>query len=379
MPMWQASCRFYCGSNGLRIPRIFGIFVFFIFLLNSNARATSASDPTSADDFFDLSNLGYAGVPILGYDDKDGWVYGGAAFVYSDLQPSVNAGLYGVTNFNNFNSTTLNYEQRQNHWLYAFHGLAERAFDYYYGEGDLTSTNNPFLISMDHYEARPALLYRFFPHFLLGAFDDYRSRLETGILRVTLPVPGDPTRLFPDENTNTVGLQAEWDTRDKIINTRKGDYYQLFFRDGPSGWTSWPDAEGFMQLELDLRRYRTIYRHLTLASRFLGAISQGAPSYLFRYRLGGLDTLQGYEDNRFRGADYFHLQEELRWFLVKWLSVNLSGNLGDIGDGSFHQLKTTAQIGLRVGIPPDWTQKIRMDLGYGFDQQTFQIQFGEIF
>jgi hypothetical protein len=73
------------------------------------------------------------------------------------------------------------------------------------------------------------------------------------------------------------------------------------------------------------------------------------------------------------------IQEELRWYLVRWLSVNVSADLGDIGDGAFRQAKTTGQAGLRLGLPPDWVQKMRIDLGVGSDQKTFQIQFGEIF
>ncbi len=116
-----------------------------------------------------------------------------------------------------------------------------------------------------------------------------------------------------------------------------------------------------------------------LAQHFLGALTQGEPGYLFRYRLGGLDALRGYKDNRFRGKTFFVLQEELRWYLNKYVSVNVSADFGDIADDSFRQLKLTGQAGLRVGLPPGWGQKARVELGYGYDQSTFQIQFGEIF
>lgn len=109
----------------------------------------------------------------------------------------------------------------------------------------------------------------------------------------------------------------------------------------------------------------------------------GQPSYLYEYRLGGLDLLRGYKDNRFRGSEFFASKEELRWILRKWLSVNVSVNVsinaGDIRAGTYHQLKATAQAGLRVGLPPDWGQKMRIDFGVGADQSRFQIQFGEVF
>ena len=359
--------------------KIGALAILALFIFGKTSFAVTALDPTSADDFFALNNLGYAGVPIVGYDDKSGWLYGGAGFVYSDEEPGVNAGLFAVSNFNDFYSTTLNFEQRMNAWLFAFHGLAERSFDNYYGEGDLTSTNNSFFIAMVHFEAKPSLMYRFLRHFRAGIYDDYRSRTEEGTVRSGAAEPGDPKRLFPDENTNALGFHMEWDTRDKIINTRKGDFFQFNITDAPAGWTSWPGSNGFVQAQVDLRRFRTIFRHVTLGSRFMAALTEGMPTYLFNYRLGGLDALRGYEDNRFRGKDFSVIQEEIRWYLIKWLSVNVSTDLGDIGDGSFHQAKITEQAGIRVGLPPDWVQKMRIDLGYGFDQNTFQIQFGEIF
>ena len=130
---------------------------------------------------------------------------------------------------------------------------------------------------------------------------------------------------------------------------------------------------------MDLRHFEHPWRFLTIASRFIAGDSDGDPSYLFRYRLGGLDLLRGYKDNRFRGKEFGVLQEELRWLIKKWISVNVSADFGDIGDGEFHQLKATAQAGLRLGLPPKWSQKMRVDFGIGLDQSTFQIQFGEIF
>ena len=331
------------------------------------------------DDDSGPAKLGYTGVPIVGYDDKSGWLFGGAGFAYSEADPAINAQLFAVSNLNDFHSSTFNYEQRSGDWLVSFHGLAERAFDNYYGEGDLTAPDNPYRLSIYHFEAKPGLLYRLRPHLRAGVFDDYRARLETAAERLDHAVPGDPTQVIPNESTDALGLKLEWDSRDRVLNTRSGDYHQLSLTYGPGDWTTLPGEAGFMQLQLDLRRYRPIYRHLIFASRFLGAISHGQPSYLFRYRLGGLDTMRGYKDNRFRGEDFFVFQEELRWFLKNWLSVNGSLDLGDAGDSAFHQLKVSPQLGLRVGLPPQWVQKMRIDLGYGFDQQTFQIQFGEIF
>lgn len=322
----------------------------------------SARGSAAAEDDFDLSEYGHTAIPILGYDDKTGWLFGAAGFIYSDEVPGVNAGLFVVSNLGDFHSGTLNYAERsKGPWSLSLHLLGERAFDHYYGEGDLTTPEESFLMRMEHFEVRPGALFRVRPHLRIGAFVDLRVRRE------------EESSRFPDEVTSAAGLEAQWDTRDKLINTRRGDFAQ--FRASRMPW-----GGAFSQLELDLRRFIRLSRRWTWGQRFIGGTSLGGqPSYLFRYSLGGLDLLRGYKSNRFRGGEYFVVQEEARRIVNKWLSLNASVDIGAIRDDAYHQLKLSGQIGLRLGLPPDWGQKMRVDFGFGADQATFQIQFGEIF
>jgi outer membrane protein assembly factor BamA len=313
------------------------------------------------DDETDKPEMGKSAVPIVGFDPTDGWIFGGAGFLYSDKMPGVNAGLFLVSNLGDFNSVTFNYEQRaRGGWYLGLHIFAEQAYDYYYGEGDLTSPYNPLVLRQDHYEAKPAIRYLLRPHLSAGVFLDFRARRELG------------SQVKPNEATTALGFHLDWDTRNKLINTRKGQFFQLDFLGKPG-------ADAFSQETADLRNFDRLNRVLTLASRLSAGITQDIPTYLFEYRLGGLDLMRGYQANRFRGDDFAVYQEELRWILKKWVSANMSVDAGDIGDDAFHQLKVSVQAGLRIGIPPDWTQKIRLDVGLGTDQAAFVIQFGEVF
>ena len=326
--------------------------------------ALLAFSPLRAQDEIDLAEIGKAAVPIVGYDDKSGWLFGAAGFLYNDKAPAINAGLFMISNFSNFHSATFNYDQRNSGPLsYNLHLLAERAFDNYYGEGDLTSTNDPQFMRLDHFEAKPTLLYRVIPHMWVGPYADFRSRQEEG------------SQLFPHESSASYGLHLEWDKRDKLINTRQGDFYQLNLSRHPG-----EGDDAFVQLALDLRHFSRLRRDLVLGSRLsTGITPYGRPSYLYRYRLGGLDLLRGYKDNRFRGSEFYVFQEELRWQLKKWLGLNAALDMGDIRDGEYRQLKASGLVGLRIGLPPDFGQKLRIDYSAGYDQTTFQIQFGEIF
>lgn len=321
-------------------------------LLSAAAQAQEELEP---------GELGRSAIPILGYDDNSGWLFGGAGFLYTDKEPGINAGLFVVSNFNAFHSATLNVDQRgAGPWSYALHLLGERAFEYYYGEGDLTPTLDARLIRLVRFEVKPAFLYRVAPHLRLGAMADFRSRYE------------QESAVFPNEASTAWGLQAQWDSRDKLINTRRGNYALL-------EWSQNPAAGAFYLLKADLRHFRRLRPGLVHAGRLVAGTSLGGPSYAFRYQLGGLDYLRGYKQNRFRGREFFLIQQELRWVLLKWLSINASVDSGGIRDDAYHQLKVTGQLGLRLGLPPGFGQKMRVDLGVGADQITMQVQFGEIF
>lgn len=347
--------REYSGST--RHRQVLGLVVFLmgLWILPSFGKANTRENDS------DPSEIGRSAIPIVGYDDKTGWLFGGAGFLYSDHAPGVNAGLFAVSNFRDFYSTTLNYERRSLGPLsFKTHLLAEVAFDNDYGQGDLTSAESPRVIRMSHLEIRPDLIYRVQKGLRLGVFGDFRARHEEG------------SQIFPDEGTLALGVHGEWDTRDKLINTRRGDFFQLeLSREAKDG--------AFSQVKLDLRRFVRLKRDWTWANRLMAGTSLGQPSYLFRYSLGGLDLLRGYKSNRFRGREYFVFQEELRWIWTRWLSLNSSVDIGGIRDEAYHQLKASVQVGLRVGLPPDWGQKMRVDVGVGADQMTAQVQFGEVF
>jgi hypothetical protein len=61
------------------------------------------------------------------------------------------------------------------------------------------------------------------------------------------------------------------------------------------------------------------------------------------------------------------------------ISANASVDAGAVGDPDFSKVRFSYQTGLRIGLPPDWGMKARIDMGWGDDQSIFMIQFGEVF
>lgn len=100
---------------------------------------------------------------------------------------------------------------------------------------------------------------------------------------------------------------------------------------------------------------------------------------MFKYRLGGTDGLAGYYDNRFRGKKYYLQNTEIRYPIWKLFSGALSLSFGDITDESFTNPKLAYGFGIRIGLPPDWVSKIRIDFLYGRDQYGLFVDFGDTF
>jgi outer membrane protein assembly factor BamA len=111
----------------------------------------------------------------------------------------------------------------------------------------------------------------------------------------------------------------------------------------------------------------------------MGGYSVGEPTYMYRFALGGANQLNGYLDNRFRGREYYMQQTELRFPIWKLFSGVGSLGFGDITDTKFTNPKLAYGIGLRIGLPPDWVNKIRIDFAFGRDQAGIFANFGQTF
>jgi hypothetical protein len=251
-------------------------------------------------------------------------------------------------------------------WIENLHVLLERSFDYYYGEGGATSPDDPVLMSQGHQAVALSGLRQFSPDFAAGPAAEFRLRQPDG----PQPIPG--------ETTPSAGLKAVWDTRDNRLNSRAGGYAAFTLRGIPGIWLREPGGD-VLQGEADLRHFLPLGDLVTQAAHFSFGFSGGLPSYLYRFRLGGTDLLRGYQDNRFRGKNFYVLQEELRFLLWRMLSFNVSMDVGNASDIGFDAPHLTGQAGLRVGLPPDWGMKARFDLGWARDNQALSVQFGEVF
>jgi outer membrane protein assembly factor BamA len=111
----------------------------------------------------------------------------------------------------------------------------------------------------------------------------------------------------------------------------------------------------------------------------MGGIGIGTPNYMYKFRLGGSGTMRGYLENRFRGQKYYAQQTELRFPIWKLFSGAAFLGFGDATDSSFTNAKMAYGGGIRIGLPPDYVSKVRIDVGFGRDSSGVYADFGQAF
>lgn len=174
---------------------------------------------------------------------------------------------------------------------------------------------------------------------------------------------------------------AGYDSRDNWRNPGKGSYHQISL--GCKSVFALPGA--YCRGELDFRSYVPLFektkwpwlqKSLLALRAFYGRSFFSEGTYSMKYSLAGhnpfqeFNPLRGFKHNRFRGDQMYVLQSEARipiW--KKYLQGVLFAELGEVADyrEAFSGFVVDYGGGLRVGFPPDYNMKLRLDLGMGID------------
>jgi hypothetical protein len=318
---------------------------------------------------------GHSIAPIIGYEPTYKWVVG-AAYFYEE--PRLSFGIDANLNFRRVYQLHGRLSQKLfDRWEYRFLSGATQGFDPYYGEGGDTSPAAHTQLWGLRSETLLQILYQVSPILSAGVFGEVRVHTETA------DEQGRLERRFPNETTGSVGVISIVDTRRDKANSREGFMFINQATFVPRDFSTLHGVGDFVQLESSFIVYKEILSEVlpdvVAAFRVMGGHTFGTPSYMYRYRLGGTDKLPGYLENRFRGKHYYLQQTELRFPI--WKMIGGAGFLGfgDASDGAFTDAKMAYGVGLRIGLPPNYVSKIRIDLGIGRDEQGIFADFGQTF
>lgn len=310
-------------------------------------------------------------VPVAGYNPTYKFFFGGGYFYKN---PDWDFGVHGVLTFERVYQIMVRSEHvLAPRWLYRTDLEFSKGFEPFYGEGGQTKVADRIRIFGDKTLLKPSFTYAANPFWDIGFFLDLRLRTEDHV------EDGPNYRRFPEESTLGFGFAQQLDKRDDAYNPTGGFIFSSRFTVVPTALTTVKGKGTFTQLDGDIAIYQETVLGAIAAVKLYAGITFGDPTYLFKYRLGGTDTLRGYQDNRFRGKKYYLQQTELRMPLWKFLDIVPFIGFGDATDTEFTQAKMAYGIGARIGLPPDYISKIRIDFGVGRDESGIFVDFGQTF
>ena len=336
------------------------IYLFILFFIPCFSLAdTWPSWFTSDDD----NSQKWAVFPSYSHNSTYKHILGARFFVYPVGNTGYYTALEGHVNKDLFFQTAFTYKYwRENgdqlDFIASYNGFSEP----YYGEGYQTKSEDRKDIPLHHINIYGEYISKIISYLYGGVFFQFDYRKEKS----------DVER-FPLENVVSGGFVLRYDSRNSVFNSTTGEYYQV---------RSWMVSRmpSPLFLEGDIRLFFPLFEGFVWALRGITGLTFLNPSsYLFRFSLGGPDKLRGYRINRFRGENYYLSQTELRYDLLKWITLVGFFDIGLANDDLSVFPRYSYGGGIRFGLPPDYNKKIRVEVGKGEDQYNIIVSFGHPF
>ena len=162
------------------------------------------------------------------------------------------------------------------------------------------------------------------------------------------------------------GLVFSYDTRDLLLNPRKGTYFEI---------STYHYAKAFgtqfasTQIYVDARKYFKLNKRGVLAMQFIGNFNIGETPFKLLGSLGGALQMRGYYNGRYRDQIAMILQAEYRHILTKRWGFTVFTAVGDVGkdfsDFASQGLKLTGGVGIRLKLSQKDNVNFRLDIAGG--------------
>jgi outer membrane protein assembly factor BamA len=173
------------------------------------------------------------------------------------------------------------------------------------------------------------------------------------------------------------------ETRDNFVYPRKGYYLEVMYYLYPS-WSN--ESFSFRSFKLDARKYfpvKWISDIDVIAVQFLANINTGNVPFKDMADIGGSYTMRGYYTGYYRYNNLYAVQAEFRARIWKrlgfttWIGAALTPlKWYTFGDNS---VKPNAGIGLRIMLNTKDKLNVRVDQGFGKNQNGFYLDVAEAF
>jgi hypothetical protein len=195
------------------------------------------------------------------------------------------------------------------------------------------------------------------------------------------------------QNEKPLGYTGYWvmgiapaitiETRDNFVYPRKGFYLEALYYLYPS-WSG--SSYSFQSFKLDVRKYfplKLISDIDVVAFQFLANVNTGDVPFKDMADIGGSYTMRGYYTGYYRYKNLYALQAEFRGRIWKRLGFTtwIGAALTPTEWYTFfdHPVKPNAGVGLRVMLNTKDKLNIRLDQGFGKNQNGFYLDVAEAF
>ena len=335
-------------------------------------------------------------VPVLGYTQELGFEFGLAglfAFYTEPENPAIRPSNFYVSGVY---TTTGSYQlvSKWDIWTKANKYHYQGEFRYlnfpfnFYGIGNQTTLSDVDKLTLRRFrifaEAEEALG----PKVYLGANVQYDQQFfsdkETGGIYQTSGAIKDRD----GGRVLTLGFSQIIDTRSSNTYPNSGTYAKVSYQYAPDFF----GGENFTGsiFRLDLRNFNTINKKLILGINLnYNQVDgrSGNPFYLMS-QMGGDQIMRGYYLGRYREANLFASQAELRFRLVPRFGIAAFAGAGSVysrGVSAFRNLKPNYGAGIRYFFDVEKSMSLRLDYGLGEKPagekriSGFYISLGEAF
>jgi len=251
--------------------------------------------------------------------------------------------------------------------------------DRFYGIGNNTPSSDEEKYSYKLFVLKTLQLKKIKPGLFVGF--DYELEYEYGFKYTSGgQLENGTIKGYNGALGSVVGIVAINDTRDNIINAKKGRFFEAssYFFLKPFGSTF-----RFTNINALYQQYWEVKHKHVIALQAKSRFTFGDVPFLDLSTLGNDDILRGYPKNRFRDNHFIGTQLEYRFPLFWRLGGVTFAGVGDVygpnSEFSFNNLKYSIGTGLRFVVNPSERLNIRLDYGYGREGGYFYFMVAEAF
>jgi outer membrane protein insertion porin family len=307
-------------------------------------------------------------VGILGLGDKN----------FRGIGDQVNVQLEFGGKSNDGNNYSLNYtrpwlDDKQTSLGLSIYDMTNR-YDDYDDDGDHFSTYDRNRKGWDITLGRPSGEY-------IQNYLTFKQRKDTYVEHVSGDVDlsnpaGTGYENYLKDNfgkTHSLSLARIYDSRDNVFNPTEGSRVSLTAEFAGKAFGGDFD---FNKYTIEDRNYWKVGRDHVIALRVTGGYADGKMPESGRFKVGGSDTLRGYEDDQFKGDKMLAASVEYRFPIAKKVQGVVFSDIGNAWENEgykLNDLKVSAGVGVRVQTP---IGPIRLDVAKGDEGMRTHFSFG---